>query len=75
MRSELRTVLDRAIAELPEIYRTAVLLRDVEELSTQETAQILDVSEDVVKTRVHRGRLAIRHILDSYVRPPANVPA
>ena len=45
-----------------------ILLRDMEELSTQETAQILDVSDDVVKTRLHRARLAIRQKLDEYLR-------
>ena len=42
--------------------------RDIEELSTQEAAQILDVSDDVVKTRLHRARLAIRQRLDGYLR-------
>ncbi len=65
--SELRAVLDRAIAELPPLYRSVVLLRDLEELSTEETAQILDVSADVVKTRLHRGRAALRQKLDCYV--------
>jgi RNA polymerase sigma-70 factor (ECF subfamily) len=45
---------------LPESYRPVILLRDIEELSTQETAEILDLSEDVVKTRLHRGRLLLR---------------
>lgn len=67
-RSELRQALDKAIQALPETYRAAVLLRDMEELSTQDTAQILDVSEDVVKTRLHRGRLALRKHLDEYLR-------
>jgi RNA polymerase sigma-70 factor, ECF subfamily len=67
LRSELRSVLFRVIAELPPLYRSVVLLRDVEELSTEETAQILDVSQDVVKTRLHRGRLALRQRLDCYV--------
>lgn len=62
-RSELRSVLDRAVAELPEMYRAVVLLRDVEELSTEETAQILDVSTDTVKTRLHRGRVMLREKL------------
>jgi RNA polymerase sigma-70 factor (ECF subfamily) len=48
---------------LPETYRSVVLLRDLEELSTEETAQILGVSQDVVKTRLHRGRLALRQKL------------
>lgn len=68
LRSELKAVLDAAIAELPDTYRSVVLLRDVEELSTGETARILDLSLDVVKTRLHRGRLAIRQKLDRYLR-------
>ena len=65
--SELRAVLDRVIAELPQAYRAVVLLRDIEELSTEETAQILDLGTDVVKTRLHRGRAAMRQTLDCYV--------
>ena len=68
LQSELRIVLDRAIGELPENYRTVLLLRDVEELSTRETAQALDLTEDVVKTRLHRARLAVRQSLDEYLR-------
>jgi len=68
LRAELKKELDRAIAALPDTYRTVVLLRDVEELSTEETAQILDLTTDVVKTRLHRGRLAIRQKLDAYLR-------
>lgn len=64
MRSELQRELQHAIQELPEIYRAVILLRDVEELTTQETAQILDVTEDVVKTRLHRARLMVRKYLD-----------
>jgi RNA polymerase sigma-70 factor (ECF subfamily) len=40
----------------------------VEELSTEETAQVLDLSTDVVKTRLHRARLALRQKLDAYLR-------
>ncbi len=68
LRSELRSALDRAIAELPPLYRTVVLLRDIEELSTEETAQVLEVPADVVKTRLHRGRLALRKKLDEVLR-------
>ena len=67
LRSELRTTLDRAIAELPQTYRAVVLLRDLEELSTEETAQILDISSDAVKTRLHRARLALRQKLGGYL--------
>jgi len=68
LRTELRDTLHRAVAELPETYRAVVLLRDLEELSTEETAQILDISSDAVKTRLHRGRLALRQKLDGYLR-------
>lgn len=65
-RAEVKAVLQRAITELPEMYKSVILLRDMEELSTQETAQILDVSVDSVKTRLHRARLAVRKQLDAY---------
>ena len=65
--SELRAVIDRVVAELPPIYRTVVLLRDLEELSTEDTAHILDLGTDVVKTRLHRGRAAMRQKLDCYL--------
>ena len=64
---ELRAVIDRVIVELPQSYRAVVLLRDLEELTTEETAQILGLSTDVVKTRLHRGRAAMRQKLDCYV--------
>lgn len=72
LQSELREVLEEAIGELPEIYRSVILLRDVEELTTEETAQVLEVSADVVKTRLHRARLAIRQKLDQYLRAHVN---
>jgi RNA polymerase sigma-70 factor (ECF subfamily) len=68
LRSELRATLHCAVAELPETYRAVVLLRDLEELSTEETAQVLDITADAVKTRLHRGRLALRQKLESYLR-------
>jgi len=70
LRAELREVLDEAIAGLPETYRAVVLLRDVEELSSNETAEVLDLSVDAVKQRLHRGRLAIRQRLDDYLKRP-----
>ena len=68
LQSEMKQVLERAIADLPEIYRAVILLRDLEELSTHETAQILDATEDTVKTRLHRARLALRQTLDERLR-------
>lgn len=72
---ELRSALDTAVQQLPEIYRSVFLLRDVEELTTEETAQILEVSIDVVKTRLHRARLALRQRLDQYLRTQKGVVA
>lgn len=68
LQAEMKQVLDQAIGELPEIYRAVILLRDLEELSTEETAQILDVTEDTVKQRLHRARLALRKTLDERLR-------
>ena len=68
LNAELQEALTRAIRQLPEIYRSVVLLRDVEELNTEETADILDISQDTVKTRLHRGRLALRQSIDEYLR-------
>jgi len=62
-----RLVLDR-IAELPETYRTILLLRDVEGLDTDETASALALSTGAVKTRLHRARLALRELLDPHLR-------
>ena len=73
LHSEMKHVLDRAISELPENYRSVILLRDMEELSTLETAQTLDLTEEVVKTRLHRARLAVRQKLDEYLRTDGQV--
>lgn len=62
-RKELRELLQKAIACLPEIYREVLLLRDVEEFSIAEAATALDVSEGVVKTRLLRARLMMQKLL------------
>ena len=61
--SELRELLEWAIDTLPDGMREVFVLRDVEGLSTSEVAECLDVSEDVVKTRLSRGRAALRRVL------------
>lgn len=58
--AEMREMLEREVSALPEAYRMVIMLRDVEGLSTAETASTLSVSEDVVKTRLHRGRTMLR---------------
>ncbi|MBN9660140.1 MAG: sigma-70 family RNA polymerase sigma factor [Acidobacteria bacterium] len=67
LRQELSEELERAMRALPDTYRSVVLLRDVEDLSTADTAEVLDLTEDTVKQRLHRGRLALRKSLAAYV--------
>jgi RNA polymerase sigma-70 factor, ECF subfamily len=62
-RKELRTALERAIANLKPIYRDVLVLRDVEHFSVAETAQTLNISEASVKTRLLRARLQVRDTL------------
>jgi RNA polymerase sigma-70 factor (ECF subfamily) len=66
-RLEMNRILERAILGLPEKYRTVVVMRDVEEMSTAETAESLSITEENVKTRLHRGHALIRRGLTSEV--------
>ena len=61
--NRLRRALEAALDALPETYRSVFVLRDVEGLSTAEAADCLEVSEDVVKTRLHRARALLREDL------------
>jgi RNA polymerase sigma-70 factor (ECF subfamily) len=63
MTGELRDVLEGAIDELPPAYRSVFVMREVEGLSTAESAEILGVREEVVKTRLHRARGMLREEL------------
>jgi RNA polymerase sigma-70 factor (ECF subfamily) len=65
---ELRVVMHEKIQALPESYRNVLLLRDIEELDTQETAELMGISEGAVKTRLHRARLALRELLEPHFR-------
>jgi RNA polymerase sigma-70 factor (ECF subfamily) len=67
-RQESCELVRRSIDQLPEIYRTVLLLRDIEEMSTEDTARLLDTSAGVVKTRLHRARQALRALLDPHFR-------
>jgi RNA polymerase sigma-70 factor, ECF subfamily len=58
--AEVREVMQREVGALPDTYRLVLVLRDVEGLSTAETAASLEVSEDVVKQRLHRARTMLR---------------
>ena len=67
LQTELRAVLTTAVNELPEDYRTAFLLHDVEGLSNPEIADTLHISLPAVKSRVHRSRLFLRQRLSQYM--------
>jgi len=56
-----------AIAELPENYRNVILLRDIQELSTDETAEALELTPGAVKVRLHRARAALRTLLSPHL--------
>lgn len=62
-RRETRTMVRAAIERLPLNYRSVLLLRDIEELDTEETAALLGVTPNAVKTRFHRARQALRTLL------------
>ena len=63
--SEIRTLLEEAIEDLPGTYRTIFMLREVEELSTTDVADILAITEENVKIRLHRARVLLRKNLYS----------
>jgi RNA polymerase sigma-70 factor (ECF subfamily) len=65
-RRAVRTCIDR----LPASYRTVLMLRDIEELSTAETAELLHISENAVKTRLHRARQALATLLRGVLAVP-----
>ncbi len=64
---ELRGVLEDALSNLPEAFRTTFVLRDIEGLSTAETAACIGVPEKTVKTRLHRARAALRRDLSGRI--------
>ncbi len=66
LRKELRDQLERAILRLPEPYRLVLVLRDMEQLDTDETAKVLGISPGTVKMRLHRARVFVRNALDNY---------
>ncbi len=65
---ELRGILDQAVDSLAPIYRAVFLLRDVDELSTEETAGALDLTIPAVKSRLLRARLQLREILTQHFK-------
>lgn len=67
-RAETQEVIRQRIDDLPERFRTVLVLRDIEGLSTEETARLLDTTPNAVKIRLHRARAALRTLLEPHVR-------
>jgi RNA polymerase sigma-70 factor, ECF subfamily len=67
-RDEVRNLIQQAIGQLPDIYRQVFLLRDVEELTTSETAETLNISVPSVKVRLHRARMMLQKQLAPQLR-------
>jgi RNA polymerase sigma-70 factor, ECF subfamily len=64
---EFEAILERALAELPTDWRAAVVLRDIEGLSTEEAAAAAGVRQAAFKSRLHRGRMQLRALLEPYL--------
>ena len=67
-RDEVRNLIQQAVAQLPDVYRQVYLLRDVEELTTSETAEALNISIPSVKVRLHRARMMLQKQLAPQLR-------
>jgi RNA polymerase sigma-70 factor (ECF subfamily) len=61
--SEVRRLLEEAVEKLPDAYRTIFILRDIEDMSTTDAADVLEITEDNVKVRLHRARALLRKSL------------
>jgi RNA polymerase sigma-70 factor (ECF subfamily) len=71
LQAELLGKMDEALGNLSEALRVVFVLRDIDGLSTAETAEVLDLSETAVKSRLHRARLALREQLAPYLQDMA----
>jgi len=65
---EVHTAVEKALHQVPEPFQSALILRDLEEMSYEEIAEVLQISLGTVKSRITRGRQALRKILSGYVR-------
>lgn len=72
LREESRARLEKAILALPKHYRLVLILRDMEQLDTKEVAEVLEISEDTVKMRLHRARVFVRNELEKNFRRNRN---
>ena len=69
--AELRDKLSEGVGLLPEDVKAAVVMRDIQGLSNEEAADILDISVSALKARLHRGRILLRKFLVDYVKAPS----
>ena len=67
LNNELSQEIQRGIQRLPDDLKAAVILRDVQELTNDEAARVLEVSVSALKARLHRGRVMLRNILADYI--------
>jgi RNA polymerase sigma-70 factor (ECF subfamily) len=68
LEAEFQRTLERALDELPADWRAAVVLRDLEGLSTHDAAEVVGVREAAFKSRLHRGRMQLRALLEPYLQ-------
>jgi RNA polymerase sigma-70 factor, ECF subfamily len=68
---QIRGLLEQAIDRLPDDFRIVLIARVVEEMSVQETATMLGIRTETVKTRLHRARLALRRTIEAQIGPAA----
>lgn len=71
LKSDTRTLVKSNIDLLPDDYRSILILRDIEELTTADVAEILEISEANVKVRLHRARAALKRLLEPVMKGQA----
>jgi len=75
LRREIHDKLEQAVLSLPKPYRLVLILRDMEQLETREVAEVMGISEDTAKMRLHRARVYVRNALAQYVERGEARPA
>ena len=69
MTKELKTILEKAVSKLPEKYRLVFVMREIQEMSTSETMEVLNLGESNIKIRLSRAKEMLRNQLSSYYQP------